>query len=229
MSAPAPPRRPRQAATKRAGVREASAQETRESILRAAITEFAKNGYAGGRIEQISKAANSHDRMIYYYFGNKEALFAAVLGEIYRRFNVAEAKLEIDLERPVESLRIVVSFMWNYYRQHPEFITLLNSENLHRGKHIGKLMGAREYSSPAVDVIARVLASGAALGLFRTDVTARDIYLLVASMGYFYCSNRYTLSAFLGEKLATPQAHTHWEAFMADTVLRTVAARPPLT
>ena len=205
------------------GVRAAAAQATRESILRAATKVFAKHGFAGGRIEQISKAAKSHDRMIYYYFGSKEGLFIAVLEEMYRRFNEAEDKLALDVDKPVEALTAVIRFMWGYYHRNPEFITLLNTENLHRGKHIAKSRRAREYSSPAVSVLGEVLARGVRQKLFRADVAARDVYLMIASMGYFYLSNRFTLSAFLGEELETPAALAHWEAFVIDSVLRTVA------
>ena len=145
------------------GVRERSAQATRDAILRAATKVFARHGYAGGKVEQISKAAKSHDRMIYYYFGSKEGLFIAVLEEMYRRFNEAEAALALDDESPVDALRAVIRFMMGYYQKHPEFITLLNTENLHRGRHIAKSLRAREYSSPAVDVIGQVLARGAKL------------------------------------------------------------------
>jgi len=207
------------------GVRAAAAQATRESILRAATKVFAKHGFAGGRVEQISKAAKSYDRMIYYYFGSKEGLFIAVIEEMYRRFNEAEAKVVLDIAQPVEALTAVIRFMWGYYQKNPEFITLLNTENLHRGKHISKSLRAREYSSPAVDVLGQVLASGAQQKLFRGDVSARDVYLMIAAMGYFYLSNRYTLSAFLGEELETPPALAHWEAFLIEAVMRTV--RPP--
>ena len=207
----------------RPGARTLAAQATRDSILRAAIKVFAKHGYAGGRVEQISKAAKSYDRMIYYYFGSKEALYIAVLEEMYRRFNEAESKLVLDVARPVEALRAVVRFMWEYYQKHPEFITLLNTENLHRGRHIAKSLRAREYSSDAVAVLGRVLDSGAQQGLFRADLAARDLYLMIASMGYFYLSNRFTLSAFLGEALETPAALAHWEGFLVEAVLRTVA------
>jgi AcrR family transcriptional regulator len=64
---------------------------TRENILRAAIDVFAKNGFAGARVEKISKAARSTDRMIYYYFGSKERLFVAVLETIYKELVDAEA------------------------------------------------------------------------------------------------------------------------------------------
>ena len=163
--------------------------------------------------------------MIYYYFGSKEALFIAVLEDTYRRFNDAESALALDTSRPDEAMRTVIRFIWGYYQKNPDFITLLNTENLHRGKHIGKSLRAREYSSPAISITERVLQSGAEQGLFRADVAARDIYLMIAALGYFYLSNRFTLSAFLGEALEAPEAMAHWEAFLIDAVLRTVAAR----
>src|SRR5436305_8431632 len=119
---------------------------------------------------------------------------------MYRRFNEAESKLALDAAAPVEALCAVIRFMWGHYQKHPEFITLLNTENLHRGRHIAKSARARDYSLPAVDVLGRVLARGTADGSFRADVAPRDIYLMIASMAYFYLSNRFTLSAFLGEK-----------------------------
>jgi TetR/AcrR family transcriptional regulator, upper aerobic nicotinate degradation pathway regulator len=215
------------APARKPGVRELAAQATRENILRAATKVFAKHGFAGGRVEQISKAAKSYDRMIYYYFGSKEGLFIAVLEEMYRRFNEAESKLVLDAAAPVEALTAVIRFMWVYYQKNPEFITLLNTENLHRGRHIAKSLRASEYSSQAVAVLADVLARGAAQGLFRHDVAARDVYLMIAAMAYFYLSNRFTLSAFLGEELETPGALAHWEAFLIESVMRTVGRQSP--
>ena len=209
---------------RRTGVREAAAQATRENILRAATKVFARYGYDGGSVEKISKAAKSYDRMIYYYFGSKEGLFIAVLEGIYRRMDDAEAALELDASRPVEALTAVVRFVLGYYRRNPDFVTLLNTENLHKGRHIAKSLRAREYSSRAIAIIRDLLESGVRQGLFRGDVAARDLYLLIASTGYFYMSNRHTLTAFLGEPLETPEAVAHWEDFVIETVLRSVDA-----
>ncbi|MEJ7688184.1 MAG: TetR family transcriptional regulator [Variovorax sp.] len=214
-------------ATRRTGVREAAAQATRDAILKAATKVFAKYGYDGGSVEKISKAAKSYDRMIYYYFGSKEGLFIAVLEGIYRRMDEAEAAIDLDATRPVESLTAVIRFVLGYYRKNPEFVTLLNTENLHKGRHVAKSLRAREYSSRAISIIQKLLESGAAQGLFRDDVAARDLYLLIASTGYFYTSNRHTLTAFLGEPLETPEAVGHWEDFVIETVLRTVNAGTP--
>jgi hypothetical protein len=92
-----------------------------------------------------------------------------------------------------------------------------------RGRHIAKSARAREYSSPALAITDRVLQSGVSQGLFRSDLDARDLYLMIASMAYFYLSNRFTLSSFLGEDLEAPEALAHWEAFVIDAVRRTVA------
>jgi len=229
---PSTPTRPNKSARTDAGrtpgVRALAAQATRDSILKAAIKVFAKSGFAGGRVEQISRTAKSFDRMIYYYFGSKEKLFIAALEEIYRRFCEAEAKVDLDLEHPTEALRTVILFMWTYYQKHPEFITLLNSENLHRGVHISKSMRARDYSAAAISILDKVLKSGIRKKVFRADVEARDVYLMIASLSYFYLSNRFTLTAFLGENLETPLALAHWENFITDAVLRVVAARSSL-
>lgn len=87
-------------------------------------------GFKGGSVEKISKAAKSYDRMIYYQFSNTKSLFVAVLEEIYRRFNDAESGLDLDLENRVESLAAIIRFALTYYEKQPEFVRLLNSENL---------------------------------------------------------------------------------------------------
>lgn len=223
---PASPRRAAPLSAKPGGTREQTAQTTRDNILKAATKVFARYGYDGGSVEKISRSAKSFDRMIYYYFGSKEGLFIEVLEDMYRRMNDAELALSLDVEQPVESLKEVICFVVSYYAKNPEFITLLNTENLHRGKHISKSLRAREYSSPAIAIIRQLLDSGVKKGLFRSDVSARNVYLLIAATGYFYISNRHTLTAFLGEDLQAPQAMADWKDFIIMTVLRTVMFKP---
>ena len=199
---------------------------TRDKILRAATQVFSRYGYDGGSVEKISKSARSVDRMIYYYFGSKEGLFIEVLENAYRRMNDAELKLKLDISQPVDGLDAVIGFVLSYYRKNPEFITLLNLENLQRGKHIAKSQRAREYSSPAIAIISELLQNGIAQKLFRKDISARNVYLLILATAYFYMSNRYTLSAFLGENLQTSDAIQAWQSFISSTVLRSVLLKP---
>ncbi len=204
------------------GIRAKQAQDTRAKILKAAIKVFAKQGYASGRVESISKAARSHDRMIYYYFGSKEQLFIEVLETIYRQFNEAESRLDLALDDPVQALEQVIGFVWQYYLDHPEFVTLLSSENLHQGKHAKKSSKLREISGYAISIVQKVLDAGKHQQIFREEVRARDVYIMIASLGYFYNANQYTLSAFLGETLMDKAALAHWRSVISDTVLRAV-------
>ena len=149
-------------------------------------------------------------------------LFIAVIEDLYRRFNEAEMALNLDVAQPEKALVDVVSFIWDYYQKNPEFITLLNDENLHRGKHIAKSSRAQDYSSPAIQILESVLASGMKKKVFREGLSGRDVYLMIASLNYFYLSNRFTLSAFLGEKLESPPALAHWHEVVVDTIMRAV-------
>jgi len=221
MSSPVPQKTRKQRPRK-----SASGLSTRDSILLAAIKVFSKYGMVGGSVDKISKAAKSHDRMIYYYFGNKEGLFVAVLEEIYRRFIEAETRIELVPDDPVASLCRVVCFIVHYFRDNPEFVTILNSENLQRGKHVINSTKTRQFSISGVGVVGAALKQGQQAGLFREDISARDLYMMISSLAYFYQSNRFTLSAYLGEQLEADETFARWERFVTDAVFRTVLKDP---
>ncbi|MFB4394374.1 MULTISPECIES: TetR/AcrR family transcriptional regulator [unclassified Pseudomonas] len=206
--------------TRKTGVRAQQADRTKDNILKAAVKIFAKHGFSGGRVEQISKLAKSNDRMIYYYFGSKEKLFISVLEHIYASFNQAESKLRLDLADPEAALRQLVAFIWDYYVRHPEFVTLLSTENLHQGQHAKKSLNLQALSGEAVGVLRPIIEAGQAQGLFRDDIDIKHAYLMIASLCYFYNSNRYTLSSFLAEDLGNQRAKDDWLHFISDLALR---------
>jgi AcrR family transcriptional regulator len=195
---------------------------TRDNILRAAIDVFAKNGFAGGRVEKISKAANSTDRMIYYYFGSKEHLFVAVLEAIYKELGDAEAALDLSGMNADQALREIIRFTWTHYLAHPEMLTLLSNENLHQGKHLARSKRVKELSFPLMSILSDVLARGVKQKTFRSGIEAKDLYIAMCSLGYFYLSNKFTLSAFLGVNLMAGSALDHWRDVMETVVLRFV-------
>ena len=50
-------------------------------------------------------------------------------------------------------MRQLIAFTWNYYLDHPEFIRLLNTENLHRGEHVKKSKRVKSLSFPMLSVL----------------------------------------------------------------------------
>ena len=198
--------------------------DTRDTILQAAVKVFAERGLGGGRINLISRAARSNERMIYYYFGSKEKLFIEVIGKIYRDMWDAERALNLNLENPENALKQIVQFTMNHYLTHPEMLTLLNNENLHKGKYVSKSRAMKELSSPALDLMGRIYRRGVEDGVFRRGIAPLHIYLAILALNYFYVSNRYTLSAFLGIDLLDDKNLPAWRAWVGDVVLRAVRA-----
>jgi hypothetical protein len=74
-----------------------------------------------------------------------------------------------------------------------------------------------------------VLAEGARQGVFRPGLDVRHVYLALAALGYFYLSNRYTLSSFLDRDLMQREARDAWLAEMTRVLLSAVAAEPEAT
>jgi AcrR family transcriptional regulator len=183
-----------------------NADRTRQRILDAALEEFSRHGLGGARVDRIAQRAAANKRMLYYYFGDKDGLFLAVLERSYMQIRSAERALDLEHRDPREALKRLVEFTWRYYLDHPEFMTLLNSENLHQGRHIRKSRRVPQMHTTLVATLRSVLRKGAAQGLFRAGVDPVQLYISIAGEGYFYLSNRYTLSRIFERDLMAPRA-----------------------
>jgi AcrR family transcriptional regulator len=195
------------------------AEKTRALILEAAAAEFARSGLGGARVDRIAAQAGVNVRMLYYYFGSKDELFLAVLERAYTLIRVAEQRLELEQADPEEAVRRLVRFTWRFQLEHPEFITLLNSENLHGGRHLARSSLVADLQSPLLETIGRVLARGVRARVFRGDVDPVQLYITIASLGYFYLSNRHTLSAIFGRDLLAPRNRDARLAHSTEVVL----------
>jgi len=198
--------------------------QTQRRILRAARNEFMRHGYSGARIERISRAARSSDRMIYYYFESKEALYLQVLESVYAELGDAESALALDPTCPVEALDQLIAFTWRYYLEHPEFVALLSNENLMRGAHITKSLKVKLLSRPVIEILGTILAEGERQGVFRRGLDVKNVYLTLAALGYFYLSNRFTLSSFLGTDLMQPSECDAWLVEIRRVMMAAVGA-----
>ena len=194
-------------------------ERTRRRILEAATAEFARYGLGGARLDRIAALARANKRMLYYYFGSKESLFLAALEESYARIRAAERSLDLEHKDPREALRRLVDFTWRYFLEHPEFMTLLNSENLHKGRHVARSPRVRELHSPLVETLRGILRRGEREGLFRRGVDPVQLYISIAGEGYFYLSNRFTLSRIFGRDLMKPRALAERARHNADMIL----------
>ncbi len=172
--------------------RKRNPERTQRLILEAAVAEFCERGFGGARVDNIAEAAGANKRMIYHYFGNKEALYLAALEEIYAGLRNAEHILDIEDDDPVEAIRKFTLFHWEYYDQHPEFVKMLTTENLMKAKYLKRSNHVRTLKSPLMESLKRIIAQGQQTGVFRDDLDAFNLYLTIAGISYFYFSNAYT-------------------------------------
>lgn len=195
---------------------------TKARILEAATSEFAQHGFGGARVDRIAARAGANKRMLYYYFGSKDELFLAALEEAYAHIRSAEHELDLEHKDPREALKRLVEFTWNYYLEHPEFMALLATENLHKGSHVHRSRRVRRLHSPLVDTLRDILRRGERQGLFRRGVDPVQLYISIAGEGYFYLSNRYTLSRIFGRDLMAPRALAGRSRHITQTILNSV-------
>ena len=199
--------------------RSRDADRSQQSILLAARDEFARYGLAGARVDRIAELANINKRLIYYYFKSKDMLFLAVLEAAYADIRAAEKVLHLDEIDPVEAVRQLVSFTWHYYLEHPEFMSLLNSENQHNAAHLKQSARIQEMNSPLIQMLDTVLARGREKKLFRNGIDPMQLYISIAAICYFYLSNNQTLSTIFGRDLRAPKAMQQRLSHMTEMVL----------
>lgn len=181
-------------------------ERTMADILEVATREFADKGLAGARIDEIAAATRTSKRMLYYYFGNKEGLYVAVLEEAYRRIRHIETELHLEDLPPEDALRKLVGFTYDYQLANPDFIRLVMNENMHRGEFLAQSKSIQQLNVPAINGLRAVYERGVKAGLFRKDVDPVDLHMSISALCFFNVSNRHTFALIFKRDLESPRA-----------------------
>jgi AcrR family transcriptional regulator len=192
---------------------------TRRRILEAATSQFTKMGLAGARVDAIATAAGTNERMLYYYFESKEGLYVAVLEAMYAKFAALEGSLDLSAHQPAEAIRQIATSIWAYLRENPQWLCLINNENLHEGRYLERSSRLRETISPVIDLLRVTLERGVEAGEFREGIDPLDFYVTLISMGYCIVSNRFTIEAFTGRSYAERRHQESIAAMHIDMLL----------
>lgn len=199
-------------------------QRTQEAILEAATEEFAAHGFGGARVDAIAARAQTNKRMLYHYFGDKEGLYLAVLEATYATIRNAEKQLDLAHRHPEEGMRELALFTWRHFLAHPEFLSLLATENLHQAHYLQRSEKVSVMHSHLIDELAEVLRRGEASGIFKPAIDPISVYLTIAALGFFYLSNRHTLSTIFARKLSSSEALNAWGEHIVDVTLASIRA-----
>lgn len=153
-----------------------NASRTREKLLAAATEEFAANGLSGARIDRIADAAGISKPMLYAYFGDKEALFDAVLTQ------EVMVAAEVDHFDP-DDLEDYAGKTYDLLVERPRLWRLMTWYHLERGQDV--------LSLPAGESLLREkqqrVAAAQSKGRITADFTPPDIVRLVAVLAQLWC------------------------------------------
>ena len=194
-------------------------EANRARILGAATAEFASRGFKGASMDAIAARTNTTRALINYYFGGKEPLYLAVLERVYAEIRAAEIELELDHLPPVEAIRCIVEFTYNYYVEHEDFVRLVVAENQAKGRHMKKSAAMRTVNRPIVETLGAVIARGQADGTFRADLDPIDVHMSIAALGMFNVTNQYTFGAIFQRAMGAKGDVPKRRRMVADMVL----------
>jgi AcrR family transcriptional regulator len=196
---------------------------TRRELIDAAIAEFSEKGFSGGRVDDIAARTRTTKRMIYYHFGSKERLYAAVLAEMYGGMRDAERALPLARLPPLLALQRLVETTFDHHAAHPEFVRLVSVENIHGARHVAAAPEIVERNAAVLGTLRDLLARGEREGVFRAGLDALDLHMLISGFCFYRVSNRHTLTAIFGRDLLAPGSIAAHRRMVVEAVLRYVA------
>ena len=204
------------------GTRTQDPEGTRTNIIEVASEEFALNGLAGARIDEIAARTRASKRMIYYYFEDKEGLNLSALENAYQTVRKGEGELDIEHLPPLEALRRLVEFTFNHHQQHESFIRMVMIENIHHGDYLERSKTIRQLNVTAIDHIKKLYARGVKAGLFRKNLEPVELHWQISALCFFNVSNRATFSKIFGRDFGAPEAQASLRKNVVDMVVRYV-------
>jgi AcrR family transcriptional regulator len=199
--------------------RRRDAGRTRAEILNVATAEFAARGYDGARVDEIAALTRTTKRMIYYYFGSKKQLYVAVLERAYAGIRAAEQQVDVSHLDPVTAVRHLAEITFDHHEAHPDFIRLVSIENVHRAEHVTELTSLADLNTPVIELLDGILRQGRVQGVFRDDIDAVDLHMMISAFCFFRVANRHTFGAIFGRDLLDPARRDHYRRTLGEMIV----------
>ena len=194
-------------------------KRTRQNILEAAQALFAEKGYSGANVNEIVARAGTTKPMIYYHFGSKEGLFAAVLEEVYAGMRAIEGSLNLAGLPVMQAMRRLVESTFDYHAAHPDWIRLISVANIHEAQHIRDSPTIASRNSAIVGILRDLLGRGVREAIFRDGVDPLHLHLLIASTCFYRVSNQHTWRVIFQRDLAEPDDAALQRTMLVEAVL----------
>lgn len=202
-----------------------NADKAKSDLLESARREFAEKGFALAGIEGVAEPTGLNKKMIYHYFGSKEDLYIAVLEEAYLGIRKMEEALALENLEPLEAIQKLVEATWDYYVANPDFIALVNQENLLGAVYLKKSGIVKRRTSVLLKQVKKILEKGVDQGKIRPGIDPLQLNHSIAGLGFYYLNNRFTNTQIYNYDHMTKEALATRRAFIVDFVMRAIMSK----
>ena len=210
------------------------AEGAREAILNAAEEVFAEHGFDGARIDAIGEAAGYNKSLIFHYFGDKLALYAAVIGRVDKEMTEQQEQwftslLEEDIAADAHSfkalLKTIIGAFFDYLVKHPRFLRILNWEMAEGWQTFAKIISQRDLED--IDRFTPLLYRMQSAGLLRSDFDPRIQFIIAVYFCQYYLSSVPLYGLLLsGEDFSSAAALAHAREYIVEFVVHGMMADP---
>ncbi|MBA3913705.1 MAG: TetR family transcriptional regulator [Acidobacteriales bacterium] len=163
-------------------------EKSRAAILQAAMREFSREGVAGARTDAIARSARVNKALLYYYFKDKEALYAAVLDRVFGGLREQVDEAFAPPLPPRERLLSYAGAHFDYIASHPLYHRIVQGEMLHAGRGNSAQMErvCRQYFQPLFAHLAGLIAEGVRTGDFRPVDPFQFIPTMISVIVFYF-------------------------------------------
>ncbi|RUM24144.1 TetR/AcrR family transcriptional regulator [Rhizobium vallis] len=180
--------------------------KTRQHIIDAAIDEFTERGLDGARIDAIAEASQTNKSLIYRYFNSKEELYTASLKDTYEKLRASQRDFDLNDPDPMSSMRRLIESTFDTFAENPRIVRMITHENVLNARFLKEAMDIRSLYVPLLEKMREIVKIGEEIGVFRSNVDLKHLYISISALGYFYFSNMNTLSIVLDKDLSARKA-----------------------
>jgi TetR/AcrR family transcriptional regulator len=165
-------------------------EQSRAAILQAAVREFAREGVAGARTDAIARSAKVNKALLYYYFKDKEALYGAVLDQVFGGLVAHLGEVFSRDLPPREKILAYAAAHFDYVASHPLYPRIVQGEMMSiarsHANHLEQIV--KKYFRPLFSRIAEVLKKGQVTGDFRPVDPLHFIPSMIAVIVFYFTS-----------------------------------------
>jgi TetR/AcrR family transcriptional regulator len=167
-------------------------EKTRAAILKSALEEFAHEGIAGARTDEIARRAGVNKALLYYYFKDKDGLYAAALEQVFSGlYDRVTPVLDNSEMPPKQKLLAYVAAHFDYIAGSPFYPRLVQREFMRSVDKALSPVASRIlecYGKPIYTKLASLIRQGVQNGEFREVDPLQTLTSILGTIVFYFIS-----------------------------------------